>query len=94
MNVLERRTLGAAIQRGLMHATGYFSDWNFGPYPPDWAVTSFREHRGAVTVEGLNLNCAPGEYGHRFTWQFSNGQAFYGCAWRYRFELCPQAEGP
>jgi hypothetical protein len=54
---------------------------------PDWAVTRFDNKR----VEGLNLNCAPGEYGHRFTWYFSNGQAFAN--WRYRFELCPGAEG-
>jgi hypothetical protein len=93
MNVIERRALGAAIQRGLMFATGYFADWSSVPYAPDWAVTAFGENSSGTWVEGLNMNCAPGEYGHRFRWYFSKREVALS-DWRYRFELCPQAEGP
>jgi len=95
VNILERRTVGTSLQLGLMALGGYFDAHmvgrvNFGGFlwGPDWAVTRFQ---GDKWVEGFNLNCPPGEYGHRFTWRFSNGQAFAN--WRYRFELCPGAEG-
>lgn len=98
MNVLERRAVGSALQRGLMGLSGYFDGdrWPHGPPPadlaiPDWAVTMYavepRDTRFPVRVHGFNLNCAPGEYGHKFDWRVP------ALGWRYRFELCPGAEG-
>jgi hypothetical protein len=99
MNILERRTLGSALQRGLMSLGGYFDSHYIGTFLwpktdplPDWAVFEL-EDRGPgeyyrFRVGILNLNCAPGEYGHREHWRVHDLRA-----WRYRFELCPGAEG-
>lgn len=90
MNVLDKRIVGTAVQLGLMHATGYFSDWPTRPCPPDWAVTAIEptSDRGFPwRVDGINLNVPPGEYGHRFSWCVPR------LCWRYRFELCAAAGG-
>lgn len=82
------RTVGSAIQRGLMGLSGYFDGW--GGYPPDWAVTTIEltgDRSYPYRVEGFNLNAAPGEYGHHFNWSVPD------LCWRFRFELCPGAEG-
>ena len=99
MNLLQRRTVGTALQRGLMTLAGYFDAhtlpcgflWPKTEPVCDWAVLRFGQGATGAFVQGMNLNCAPGEYGHEFSWYFSKGVEFQ--SWRYRFELCPGAEG-
>ena len=91
MNLLQRRTLGNQLQRGLMAVTGYFDGWGGPPYNPDWAVIAYAptgDRQFPYRLECFNLNVSPGEYGHLTVCRLPE------ISWRYRFELCPGAEGP